>query len=315
MGRRRTYNDFVLESRKIHGNKYDYSNVEYVNSYTKVCIICPVHGEFWQRPQDHIDKKQGCPKCSFDNRKLTQDEFISKAKEVHGNRYDYSKVEYKGNKIKVCVICPIHGEFMVRPDIHLGGFNCKKCQLESQKRLLYGVAYNDLIEETNTQAYKIWKHVLSRCCSETFKKKHPTYYDCTICEEWLTFSNFKRWFDENYIVGWDIDKDVITKGNKVYSPQTCCFLPTEINRALGLSRNARGNNPIGVRNFRNHYKVNIILHNKSTHIGVFKTKEEAFYAYKQAKESYIKSLADKYKTKLKSDAYNALMNLTIEITD
>jgi rubrerythrin len=127
---KKSLDTFISQANDTHSGKYDYSKVNYLNAHTKVCIICPVHGEFWQRPQDHIDKKQGCPKCSFDNRKLTHDEFISKAKEVHGNRYDYSKVEYKGWKQKVCIICPIHGEFWQDPTSHIAKHHksgCPKC--------------------------------------------------------------------------------------------------------------------------------------------------------------------------------------------
>lgn len=108
-------NDFIFKARNVHGNKYDYSKVKYVNNFTKVCIICPKHGEFWQTPNNHY--KYGCYKCVGLNK--TIEEFIKIAKEVHGNKYDYSKVKYKGAKEKVCIICPKHGEFWQTPDSHL----------------------------------------------------------------------------------------------------------------------------------------------------------------------------------------------------
>jgi len=119
--------DYFLEKAKeIHGDKYDYSKVEYVNWNTKVCIICPKHGEFWQSPEKHISQKHQCPKCS--NRvKLTNDEFIDRAKQVHGDKYDYSKVKYINCDTKVCIICPEHGEFFQSPSLHLFGCNCPKC--------------------------------------------------------------------------------------------------------------------------------------------------------------------------------------------
>ena len=119
-----TKEDFILRAREIHGWKYDYSKVEYVNIITPVCIICPKHGEFWQRPNDHLLGK-GCLSCSG-NKKKTTDEFIEKAKSVHGDKYDYSKVDYKGAHKKVCIICPKHGEFWQTPDNHFR-FGCKKC--------------------------------------------------------------------------------------------------------------------------------------------------------------------------------------------
>ena len=123
----RTYSkeEFIKRAREIHGNKYDYSKVEYVNSATKVCIICSKHGEFWQKPYCHL-RGYGCPECAT-NKKLTKEEFIRRAKKVHGSKYDYSKVKYVNNKTKVCIICPEHGEFWQDPNSHLSGINCPKC--------------------------------------------------------------------------------------------------------------------------------------------------------------------------------------------
>lgn len=126
MPKKFTTKDFIERAKKAHGDKYDYSKVEYINSQTKVCIICPVHGEFWQWPNDHI-RGVGCRFC-YGNEKMTTEEFIKRAKKVHGDKYDYSKVEYKGNnKSKVCIICPVHGEFWQRPNDHLSGYGCLYC--------------------------------------------------------------------------------------------------------------------------------------------------------------------------------------------
>ena len=120
---------FIEKARNIHGDKYDYSKVEYKNNRTKVCIICPIHGEFWQRPFSHINLRQGCIHCGGKYKK-TNKEFIEKARNIHGDKYDYSKVEYKNNKTKVCIICPIHGEFWQTPTNHLSGKGCQKCARE-----------------------------------------------------------------------------------------------------------------------------------------------------------------------------------------
>ena len=117
---------FIEQARNIHGNKYDYSKVNYINNKTKVCIICPEHGEFWQRPDKHVHSKRGCPKCG-NTAKLTTEEFIKKAKIVHGEKYDYSKVEYYTTEKKVCIICPEHGEFWQTPHGHLNGQGCPFC--------------------------------------------------------------------------------------------------------------------------------------------------------------------------------------------
>jgi len=123
--------DFVKKAKRIHGDKYDYSKVDYMNSHTKICIICPKHREFWQTPNDHLNGK-GCKKCGSESssllRKKTTEEFIVKAKIIHGDRYDYSKVEYKGCFEKICIICPKHGEFWQTPNSHLNGQGCPICR-------------------------------------------------------------------------------------------------------------------------------------------------------------------------------------------
>ena len=124
-----TTEEFINCARNIHGDKYDYSKAEYINSRTKVCIICPEHGEFWKLPYEHLNGK-GCPKCV--NKKITRiksstEEFIERAKKIHGNKYEYSKVDYLQAHSKVCIICPKHGEFWQTPNSHLKGSGCPKC--------------------------------------------------------------------------------------------------------------------------------------------------------------------------------------------
>ena len=125
-----TTESFINRAKEIHGNKYDYSNVKYINSSTKVCIICPKHGEFWQRPSVHT-KGQGCPICGIEKRtkKITSNKeiFIQKARKIHGNKYDYSKVEYINANTEVCIVCPKHGEFWQTPASHLNGRGCNLC--------------------------------------------------------------------------------------------------------------------------------------------------------------------------------------------
>ena len=120
---------FIEEAKEVHGDKYDYSKVEYVNTMTKVRIVCPEHGEFLQRPLNHLNG-QGCPQC-VGREKLNTKEFIKRAREVHGDKYDYSKVEYVNNRTKVRIVCPEHGEFLQRASGHLSGKGCKKCSIDS----------------------------------------------------------------------------------------------------------------------------------------------------------------------------------------
>jgi len=128
---RKTTEQFINEAKQIHGDKYNYSKVEYVTNHTKVKIECPIHGEFMQQPINHL-QGQGCPICGRKNAanklKKKLDAFINDAKKVHGDKYDYSKVEYINNETKVCIICPEHGEFWQIPSAHLRGQGCPDCK-------------------------------------------------------------------------------------------------------------------------------------------------------------------------------------------
>lgn len=123
-------NKFIEKANKTHNCIYDYSKVEYKGSGEKVCIICPEHGEFWQTPRDHV-RGNKCPKCANlkrgSKKRLTNNEFIIKAKEIHGDKYNYSMVDYKNSSTKVKIICLIHGEFEQTPTNHLLGQGCPKC--------------------------------------------------------------------------------------------------------------------------------------------------------------------------------------------
>lgn len=116
---------FINKAKQIH-DKYDYSKTNYVNSQTKVCIVCPEHGEFWQTPANHL-QGQGCPKCDGSYR-FSQEEFIEKSNFVHKNKYDYSKVKYLNCDTKVCIICPKHGDFWQTPYTHIHGCGCPICK-------------------------------------------------------------------------------------------------------------------------------------------------------------------------------------------
>lgn len=155
-----TYNQlttekFIEKSREVHGNKYNYSNVNYTNNNTKVCIVCPEHGEFWQRPSSHLNGC-GCPKCA--NQKISvkhlsnTEEFIEKAHKFHGDKYDYSKVKYINSTTPVCIICPEHGEFWQTPNNHLKNEGCQKCY--DDKR---GVSQRLTTEEFIKKANEIHK--------------------------------------------------------------------------------------------------------------------------------------------------------------
>lgn len=127
---RKTTDEFINEANIVHNNKYDYSKVEYKDNHTNVTIICPIHGEFPQSPNDHL-QGSGCRKCSYIyrglKRRLTNEQFITKSKLIHKDKYDYSLTCYNGYDDDVEIICPIHGKFKQNADSHLQGHGCQKC--------------------------------------------------------------------------------------------------------------------------------------------------------------------------------------------
>ena len=168
------------------------------------------------------------------------------------------------------------------------------------------------------KSYTAWTNLLHRC----YDKRQPSYKDVTVCEEWHNYQHFTQWYEDNYkeymINGWDLDKDILCKECKIYSPETCVFVPQEINKLFTKSNTIRGKYPIGVNYDKRNKKFVTQLNNgnkNQTHIGYFNTIEEAFQAYKTAKEAYIKEVADKWRHLITEQTYQALINYNIEITD
>lgn len=137
---RLTNNEFIKKGKETHGGKYDYSKVEYKNKNSKLIIICPIHGEFEQIARNHIMDGNGCQKCAnekvSESQSLGLDMFIKKSKNIHGDKYDYSLVDYKTNTDRVKIICNIHGEFEQRPVEHLRGCNCPKCKESKGEKII-----------------------------------------------------------------------------------------------------------------------------------------------------------------------------------
>ena len=130
MSRKKTIEEFIEQSKEIHGDKYDYSLSEYVNTATKVKLICPEHGVFEVRPNDHLSKKVGCNKCNnggISKKKNAKDKILGRFIEKHGDKYDYSQVDYLGSDIKVRIVCPHHGVFEQTPRHHYNGRGCPSC--------------------------------------------------------------------------------------------------------------------------------------------------------------------------------------------
>lgn len=234
--------------------------------------------------------------------------FIHEARKVHGEKYDYSKVEYVNTHTKVAIICPIHGEFFQVVHSHLSGSGCPKCGKNRMVQKLYGRGHTehslpanavvDIEGCSQTKCYKVWHNLFRRC------GHLHNYIDCKVADEWLTFSNFKKFWDDNYHEGFQIDKDLLSNGKgRIYGPDTCCFLPVQLNTMLRRGK--------FVFSYGNRHYVNCC----NNYLGSFDSYEQAFSAYKLFKESFIKQRAKEYfdKGEISEKIYNALMNYKVEV--
>ena len=186
---------------------------------------------------------------------------------------------------------------------------------------IFGTKYPSTINGRNIKEYGLWVRMLERCYSDGFKKKNPTYIDCEVSENFKSYEYFYEWCYKQIgfcVGGFELDKDLLLKGNKVYSENTCIFIPAEINSLLTKREALRGEHLIGVSWCKkaNAFKASVNKNKgKQEHLGYFKTELEAFKAYKTAKEAFIKEQANKWKSQIDERAYEALMNYTVEITD
>lgn len=167
--------------------------------------------------------------------------------------------------------------------------------------------------------YKAWGNMLNRAYCESFKRNNPTYDNVTVCEEWYNFQNFVKWcqsqvgFSNRDASGlsYHLDKDILVRGNKIYSPETCCFVPRVINNLLiKKGSSSDKNHPIGVHlcTRKRKFKANYRKGGVSKHLGYFDDPNEAFMAYKRAKELHVKEMAEEWKDKIDEKVYQALVN-------
>jgi len=166
----------------------------------------------------------------------------------------------------------------------------------------------------HTEAYIEWKSMLNRCYNPSSLKIFPTYEKCYVCDEWLNFQSFAEWYHkQNRPKGWQIDKDIVQIGNKVYCPSLCRFVPREINSLLVNSERSRGNYKQGVfSSSKNIFSSSISIDGKFVRLGSFKDENEAYNVYKKAKEENVKNVANKYKDKISEDIYNSLMKWSLQ---
>lgn len=258
-----TVEQFIKDAKNVHGDKYDYSKVENCKKVTdKVIIICPEHGEFYQDYLHHVQRKCKCKKCADIEKglkgRLDTSSFIIKANQVHNKKYDYSKVEYISSKNKVCIICPEHGEFMQRPNLHLFGQGCPKCKGDkTRERSKYDTSifiakckevYGDSYTYENTIFINSRKSVCITC------PKHGDFYinpssfllrkkGCTFCanEKYnkrraISFTEFKNRAIITHGNLYTYDESTyknLTSKTKIHCNKHGDFYQTGINHILG----------------------------------------------------------------------------------
>ena len=184
-----------------------------------------------------------------------------------------------------------------------------------------GTKYPITVNGVKTKEYELWRDMLKRCYSDKYQKKYPTYKGCEVSDNFKSYEYFYEWCNKQIGFGmadFELDKDLLIKGDKVYSENTCVFIPAEINSLLTKCTASRGAYLIGVC-WHKRDKVFMATVGKSKgkreHLGYFKTELEAFKAYKKAKEAIVKEQAEKWKDRIDLRAYEALMNYQVEITD
>ena len=184
-----------------------------------------------------------------------------------------------------------------------------------------GKKYKTRKDKKILKEYVTWINMLKRCYDEKLHDKNKTYMKCEVSDNFKHYENFYEWCNKQIGFNnssWHLDKDLLIKGNKVYSEDTCVFLPQEINKALIKADKIRGDLPIGVYAHKkaNKYMAQICNGNRNQrYLGLFDTELEAFNAYKTAKEAYLRELSERYKHQIDPRAYEALMNYEVEIDD
>ena len=190
-------------------------------------------------------------------------------------------------------------------------------------KLVCGIGINDgkypaYIVGKVLKEYDLWQKLLKRAYSPKYQEKFPTYVGCSASDNFKSYSYFYEWCQNQIGFGqssFQLDKDLLIKGNKIYSEETCLFLPSQLNSLLISSKAARGDLPIGVHRDKGRFRA--LCHSDALHrhVGYFNTPELAFQAYKQAKEAFIKRQAEKWKNFIDPRAYEALMCYEVLITD
>lgn len=183
-------------------------------------------------------------------------------------------------------------------------------------KLLCGIGYDSKrFHPSNTKTYRMWYNMFYRCYNEKIHHKYPTYLGCSVDSQWDDFQDFADWHysQEFYACGYELDKDLLVKGNKVYSPETCCLLPKALNNLIVDNLSKRGHYPRGVsfNKVMNKYMSGVGINGLYKSLGLFDSPEEASAAYVKAKEAHVRKMAIKWRDKIDARACHALINWTV----
>ena len=262
---------------------------------------------------------------------------------INGNIYkplnnttDRIGLTYLNNKQELMTIveynnsADIYVEFLDKyhAKVHTTFNNFKKGEVNNPyRRSYYGVGYlgEGYKPSRGDKAMNCWRNMLNRVYNENYLRLHPTYVGCIVCDEWLNFQNFYKWYVDNYYE-FDgqlmcLDKDILIKGNKVYSPDTVIFVPQFINKLFTKRTNDRGIYPIGITKNHDRYYASCSIYNIKTkevrdiNLGAYDTPIEAFYVYKEAKELNIRKIAEECIDRVPYKLIQAMINYTVDITD
>lgn len=245
------------------------------------------------------DKKIGQTITSFNKEKVELIEYVNANKCLIKFENGYKKWVKYTNFIKGTVKNPTYPSVFNKGYIGVG-------------------KYKVSINGKTTPEYSTWHSMLRRCYSKKFIDLNRTYIGCEVCDEWLNFQNFAKWFESNYNYNnlkYELDKDLLYKNNKIYSPNTCCFIPKEINALFTKRQNDRGAYPIGVTKTKRGFVARVNNKNKRIQGKYRKTPEEAFQDYKTIKENLIKQKAEKYKNFITKQVYNSLLKYKVDYND
>lgn len=189
-------------------------------------------------------------------------------------------------------------------------------------RLIYGIGYNSkgkyktAENGIRSKSNIVWHNMIKRCYSTKAHKERPTYSDCLVAECWYDYQNFAEWYDGNLYsdMEYELDKDLLVSDNKLYSPETCCLIPRDINLLLTNRSNDRGLCPQGVDFHKpsGRYRASIRINGKKKHLGYFNCPNEAYQAYKTAKEAYVKEKALEWQDRIADNVFQALMSWRLQ---